>query len=72
MQGGYEWLQVMQPVQRSLQNLNLQFERTPLQQALPCSAQLHLDHLVCFRTPILFQLLLHLVEASPGSKLDSG
>jgi hypothetical protein len=55
MQLGYEWLQVEQPVQRSLQNLSLQLERSPLQRVLPCSLQSHLDHLVCFRTPILFQ-----------------
>jgi hypothetical protein len=55
MQEGYRWLQVKQRVQRSLQNLNLQLERTPLQQALFCFAQLHLDHLVCFGTPTLFQ-----------------
>jgi hypothetical protein len=54
MQEGYRWIQVEQQVQRSLQNLSLQFERTPLQLALPCSTQLHLDHLVCFGTPTLF------------------
>jgi hypothetical protein len=52
IQEGYGWLQVEQPVQKSLQNLNLQLERTPLQQAFPCSAQLHLDHFVCLGTPI--------------------
>jgi hypothetical protein len=48
MQEGYGWLQVEQPVQRSLQSPSIQFERTPLQLALPCSAQLPLDHFVCF------------------------
>jgi hypothetical protein len=55
MQEGYEWLQVEQQVQRSRQNPSLELERTPLQLALPCSALLHLNHLVCFGTPTLFQ-----------------
>ena len=41
------WLLILQPVQRSLQNPNLQLERTPLQLVLPCSSQQHLDHLAC-------------------------
>ena len=51
MQGGYEWLLVLQPVQRSLQNPNIQLERTPLQLVLPCSSQQCLNHLACCRTP---------------------
>ena len=52
MQGGYEWLLVLQPVQRSLQNPNLQLERTPLLLVLRCSSQIRLIILLVVEHPL--------------------
>jgi hypothetical protein len=57
MQVGYGWLQVEQPVQRSLQNLSLQLERSPSHNHTLIILFVS-EHLFCSNDPcILWRLL---------------